>query len=557
MNIRRMTIWMLALCLLLSSAVGLTEETADTPAARAVNRDSNVQEAPSMGDEGYLLPSVSTWRPYTSGGEKHVQISSSGEWHVKSCPEWVQMYILREKEGSYGNRVTWELHPLETDTDNLEQERYPDGADVFLWVEENTSAASRDGTIVLSLDDGTQASIRVIQEQHVEALAVEIVSPCADAVDTIPAGQTVQIEVRLTNAVKGKVQIADSENRVLYSSLFTEAVYSFDFTFKAGCYVITAEATGDDYIGFAQEGYVIDEAAITAYELEYIEEIGVTRQYVEYIKLREGKSNMPYQDATGNWTIGYGHMIDEETARVYEKKGGWTDEQCEQQLMEDLKFHAELMRKRLPAEIYEQLTPNQFDALMSLEFNACGRAVGEEYRLGQCLRRLDTVQDYEMINGFVTWHGISNGEYDLLGLYYRRMEEAHIFLYADYSTKYCWPIPWWLNVGEGGKGRSVHDVPSGDGWLRDIMPQLETSASLIQPGSEGASEYVTISSSSAWNISIDEADSWIEASSHRGSDGSVVKISVGENTGEMRHGRVKVSCGAVTRIIHVHQAGIE
>ena len=482
-----------------------------------------------------------------------MEISSSGEWYVKSCPEWVSMYILREKEGSYEGRLTWELHMLDTEAAETERERYPDGADVFLWVEENSDVTDRDGTIVLALPDGTEAFIRVMQERHVEELAVEIVRPCADALDTVPAGQEVKVEIQLSNAVKGKVQITDLEERVLYSQLFTEETYAFEFVFQPGCYVITAEAAGDEYIGYAQDGYVRDQVVLTAYELEYLEEVGVTRQYVEFIKLREGKANMPYLDDAGNWTIGYGHLIDAETARVYEKKGGWTDEKCEQQLFEDLKKHADQMRNRLPEEIYQQLTPNQFDALMSMEFNGCGRATNEEYRLGKCLRKLDSVKDYEVINGFITWHGILDGEYDLLGLYYRRMEEARIFLYADYTPQWNWPIPWWLNVGSGGKGLSIHEVPSGDGWLRDIMPRLETSVSLIQAESAGRSEYVTIDSSSAWNIHIDEENSWITASSYRGSNGNVVQITAAPNKGEARHGKVFVSCGAVTRTVHVHQ----
>ena len=555
MSIRRLIIWAAAL-LMMAGLTASAEAGRLARLARTVDREQNIQEAPSVPEESFLIPSVSTWRPYTSGGEKHVEIVSSGEWYVKSCPEWVEMYILREKPGSYQGKVTWELHPLDIDAADGAQEVYPGDADLFLWVDENNSEADHDGTIVLSLLDGTEARIRIMQARHVEELAVEIVSPCADALDTVPAGQEIRVEIRMTNAVKGRVQITDLEERVLYSQLFTEETYAFEFVFEAGCYVITAEAAGDEYIGFAQDGYVSDQAVITAYELEYLEEIGVTRQYVEYIKRREGKRNMPYQDAAGNWTIGYGHMIDAETAAVYRKKGGWTDEQCEQQLLEDLKFHAELMKQRLPEEIYEQLTPNQFDALMSLEFNACGRAVSEEYRLGQCLRKLDTVKDYEVINGFITWHGIQNGEYDVLGLYYRRMEEARIFLYADYTTKWNWPVPWWLNVGAGGKGRSIHDVPSGDGWLRDVMPLLEVSTPLINAESGTAGEYVTIQSSSAWHISIDEEYSWISASSYRGSDGSVVQIRVQENTGEARHGKVKVTCGAVTRTIHVHQEGM-
>lgn len=556
MIFRKAFSWLLALILLLNVLPHQAEKASAMHAEpKRVLLARGVHELPVQQETGYIIPSVSTWRSYTAGGEKHVRIDSSSPWHVESCPEWLKMFILREQEGSYEGKAAWELHPLEVG-ENAE-ESYPDDADIFLWLDENFSQNDRKGEVVLAAEDGARAKILVRQEKHIEELAVEIVSPCADAADTVPAGQETDVEIRMTNGVKGRVQIADLEGRILYSQLFEEETHAFEFVFSPGCYVITAEAAGDQYIGFAQDGYVRDQAVITAYELEYVEEIGVTRQYVEYIKIREGKRNMPYLDDAGNWTIGYGHLIDAETARVYEKKGGWTDEQCEQQLMEDLKKHADQMRNRLPEEIYEQLTPNQFDALMSMEFNGCGRAVSEEFRLGRCIRNLDTVKDYEVINGFITWHGILDGEYDLLGLYYRRMEEARIFLYADYSTKYNWPIPWWLNVGSGGKGRSIHEVPSGSGWLRDIMPRLEASTALIEAGAQGTGEYVTINSSSAWNIDIDEENSWISASSYRGSNGSVIRITAEPNKGEARHGKVKISCGAMTRTVHVHQEAAE
>ena len=552
----RSILWMTAVVLMCCCTLNSASASVMIPAVKYVlSNDSRAHEAmPQPSQQGYILTSVDVWQAYAEGGEKHTRVSSSAEWYVESCPDWIKLYVLEAKEETYAGETQWGLVSVQIAAEGEAPVMYPDGADVFMSVGKNDGESDRYGAVQLKLADGTETRIVVNQAQYVEKLDVSIVKPCAEAVDTIPAGYNTQVCIQMTNAALGRVQILDAQGNVLYSTEFTQNRCEFDYVFGSGCYVIRAEATGEDEIREDSDGYVCEMVTISTQELEVLEDIGVTRQYLEYVKEREGKRNKPYRDSGGKWTIGYGHLLSSEAEAKKYAARGWSDAFCEEQLLYDLKKHADIMRERLGEELYSQLTPNQFDALVSLEFNGCGRAVGSDYRLGRCLQELNTVEDWKVINAFSTWHGINNGTIDVLGLYYRRLEEAHMFLYADYSIKYNWPQAWWLNVDSSGTGTSIHDVPSGKSWYTDIIPKLTVGISLIEADAAEKTEYITIRSSRSWSIEIDEEYAWITANSYRGSNGNIVGIEVAANDGETRHGIVRVWCGATVRTIHVHQA---
>ena len=552
MKRRKGILWMAAV-LLLCLALGVTAEGMTMSSARYVlNNNSRASQMPQDTGERYIFTSVGAWQPYAEGGEKHVSVSTSGAWYVEYCPDWVELYVLEAKEETFAGESQWGAVPLKIAKEGEAPVLYPDGANVFMRADKNDTAQDRRDVIHLMLEDGTEAWIAVTQAQYVEKLDVKIVKPCADAVDSVTAGHPTEVLIQMSNAVAGRVRILDAGGEEVYCAEFSKEKYSFDYVFESGCYVICAEATGEENISEESVGYIKKTATINVYELEVLEDIGVTKQYVEYLKAREGKRNKPYRDSGGKWTIGYGHLLTDAEAQKYAARG-WSDKTCEEQLMYDLKVHADYMRERLGEKLYSKLTPNQFDALVSLEYNGSGRAVGSEYRLGRCLQDLDNVEDWKVINAFASWHGINNGAIDVLGLYYRRMEEAKIFLYADYSIKYNWPQPWWLNVDSTGMGTSIHDVPSGKSWYTEIMPTLEVNTSLIEAEAKGNTEYITIRSSRSWSIEIDEACTWVTASSYRGSSGNVVGIEIAPNDGQERHAVIRVLCGATVRTIHVHQ----
>jgi len=545
-------LWMAAV-LLFALALTSAAEGASMPSARYVlNNDSRASELMPDTGERYIFPSVGAWQPYAEGGEKHVSISASGAWYVEYCPDWVELYVLEAKEETFAGESQWGVSPIRIAAEGEAPVLYPDGVNVFMRSGKNDTAEDRRDVIHLMLEDGTEAWIAVTQARYVEKLDVKIVKPCAEAVDSVTAGYPTEVLIQMSNAVAGRVRILDALGTEVYRAEFSEEEYSFDYVFESGCYVICAEATGEESISEESVGYIKKTATLTVYELEVLEDVGVTRQYVEYLKAREGKRNKPYRDSGGKWTIGYGHLLTDAEAQKYAAKG-WSNQTCEEQLMYDLKFHADLMRERLGEEFCSQLTPNQFDALVSLEYNGSGRAVSSEYRLGKCLQDLGSVEDWKVINAFASWHGINNGAIDVLGLYYRRMEEARIFLYADYSIKYNWPQPWWLNIGSNGMGTSIHDVPSGKSWYTEIMPTLSVNTSLIETEAAGKTEYITIQSSRSWSIEMDEECTWISASSYRGSSGNVVGIEIAPNDGQARHAVIRVLCGATVRTIHVHQ----
>ncbi len=76
-------------------------------------------------------------------------------------------------------------------------------------------------------------------------------------------------------------------------------------------------------------------------------------------------------------------------------------------------------------------TQNQFDALVSLSFNA-GKQ-GSDDVIEQIIRGVDPTSAFcEYIE--------YNGE-DSLGLYRRRMDEAEMFLYSDYSRNHNREFP--------------------------------------------------------------------------------------------------------------------
>src|SRR5581483_373630 len=79
-----------------------------------------------------------------------------------------------------------------------------------------------------------------------------------------------------------------------------------------------------------------------------------------FIKGYEKYSSVPYIDATGNWTVGWGHKIGKNPPSFK-----WiSPDQGEAYFNNDLKIAENCLNKF-------KLTQNQFDALMSFTFN-CG-----------------------------------------------------------------------------------------------------------------------------------------------------------------------------------------
>ncbi|MDP9117897.1 MAG: lysozyme [Actinomycetota bacterium] len=133
---------------------------------------------------------------------------------------------------------------------------------------------------------------------------------------------------------------------------------------------------------------------------------------VNFIKAFEGFSSAPYDDGTGVWTIGYGHI-----EGVTPSSPHITEPQASALLQRDLD------RSYCPAvnALHVKLTQNQFDALTSFVYNlgvgSMQWDVGRDVRAGQFRWAADAMLQYDHAGGRV-----------FAGLTRRRHAERALFL---------------------------------------------------------------------------------------------------------------------------------
>ena len=182
-----------------------------------------------------------------------------------------------------------------------------------------------------------------------------------------------------------------------------------------------------------------------------------------FIKEHEGFHDTAYDDGFGNWTIGWGH-----TSGVTE---GMTVTKEQAQSL----FEQDLIKKEKIVNDYEKqegivFTQQQYDALVSLVFNLSTNPLGEDdYRLTKAIKKYQSgssvnIPAEKVWECFATWHHANH--VDVKGLFYRRLNEARIFIYGEYIRKQDWEIPSWLVNGKEGP-----DVP--DGWVPEEYSSLE------------------------------------------------------------------------------------
>ena len=94
---------------------------------------------------------------------------------------------------------------------------------------------------------------------------------------------------------------------------------------------------------------------------------------IDYLKRREEFSPVPYLDAAGIWTIGYGHVI-----RPHEKKTLYTLTEAQASDLLDRDCDpVELYIRAISPTFKIQLNQHQFDGLVTLAFNIGLRAFEE------------------------------------------------------------------------------------------------------------------------------------------------------------------------------------
>jgi lysozyme len=154
----------------------------------------------------------------------------------------------------------------------------------------------------------------------------------------------------------------------------------------------------------------------------------VSQKCIQQIKLDEGVKNKPYQCPALLWTVGVGHVIDPNHAKVpfSDRKAlpipdGWnrvlSADEIDEILRKDLtRFEAGVLRL-----IKVKLTQGQFDALVSFSFN-----VGLGNLQNSTLRMKLNRGDYEgAAEQFLVW--TKAGGKVLPGLVKRRTHEKEMF----------------------------------------------------------------------------------------------------------------------------------
>jgi lysozyme len=135
---------------------------------------------------------------------------------------------------------------------------------------------------------------------------------------------------------------------------------------------------------------------------------------VNFIKQFEGFSGKPYDDGTGVWTIGYGHI-----EGVTPHSPHITERQASDLLAQDLdnKYAPSVNALHLP------FTQNQFDALVSFVYNLGVGTMSTQYDVGRLLR----AKQYHAAADAMLQYDHAGGQ-RLAGLTRRRQAERTLFL---------------------------------------------------------------------------------------------------------------------------------
>ena len=154
----------------------------------------------------------------------------------------------------------------------------------------------------------------------------------------------------------------------------------------------------------------------------------VSQKCIDQIKRDEGVRNRPYQCPALLWTIGVGHVIDPNHAKVpmANRKqlpipAGWDRVLSNEEIDEILRKDLARFEQGVSRLITAPLTQGQFDALVSFSFN-----VGLGNLQNSTLRMKVNRQDYEgAAEQFLVW--TKAGGKVLAGLVKRRTHEKEMF----------------------------------------------------------------------------------------------------------------------------------
>lgn len=176
-------------------------------------------------------------------------------------------------------------------------------------------------------------------------------------------------------------------------------------------------------------------------------EMGFSDELVSYIKAGEGFMPNVYSDGTG-WYIGYGTACG-----VGDYPNGITEPEAETLLREKMQLFADGVNGFLKK--YDvAVTQGQFDAMCGLSYNLGTAWLDAGNRLpSYIISGAENYTDEEICSAFAVWCHVGGAVNT--GLIARRIAEAKMFLYEDYSfTSDGWN---WAVLDAGGG-----ELPSGD-----------------------------------------------------------------------------------------------
>jgi lysozyme len=161
--------------------------------------------------------------------------------------------------------------------------------------------------------------------------------------------------------------------------------------------------------------------------------MNISNTGISLIKKFEGCRLTAYKCPAGVWTIGYGH-----TGQEVKRGLKITQETAERYLQNDLIVHANNVSKL----VKKNLTQNQFDALVSFEYNVGYSA----FKNSTMLKHLNNGNYISAAEQFDRW--VHAGGVRLEGLVKRRSAEKNLFLKQEKAQKYKVTASV-LNVREG------------------------------------------------------------------------------------------------------------
>lgn len=213
---------------------------------------------------------------------------------------------------------------------------------------------------------------------------------------------------------------------------------------------------------------------------------------VSFIKSFEGFEPNVYEDklVPGTYSIGYGFVCGKD-----DFPDGITEAEAEKQMTDYLDTKVVPVLNSFVSENGITLSQNQYDALVSFTYNLGTGWMNDGYRIYRYLKAgVSNYTDAQIADAIgVCGHA---GGVAVEGLIARRIREAQVFLYGDYTGKNCPQYNWMIINPNGGKvendilfypsGKSYGTLPTASltgkyfgGWKNDATGAMLSAEDLV------------------------------------------------------------------------------